>query len=402
MGDDMNNLFGNLFGSLSPTNDPLMGEYYNPKAAIMRAIGGGLQGAGAGLASGKPGAWAQGFTIGSAEGLDKYKDETVKRVGMSRMLEEADAKKQERARTEAERKRRDDFIAKLPPDQRMKAMSIPGYLEKLVEATDPAFQEVKDPADYLKVVGDSVYDTRNGQWIQSPGGGQGDLPKGYRWKQDGTGAEPIPGVTIPGTPKPYVPGSTDRTAARNAKEENTLLQQTLVNLDEATKLVGVPDTSWKPAPGQTEADRPIIPSSNSGFFSTGRAVIAENVKDGLVPDSIFGSPQQGANTLRLKQIMDAEALASMGKLLKGPTSDRDVRIMLETVNDPNASPKRKQASIDQVKRIIRAQIAANEESIIFSLEGPNAGSGTGGGDVPDGLTPEEWGALTPEEQALWR
>jgi hypothetical protein len=131
-----------------------------------------------------------------------------------------------------------------------------------------------------------------------------------------------------------------------------MLKQTLVNLDEAHTLAA---------------------DANRGYLAAGRAAVSEKLPDSVVPDSVFGSPKQGAATLRLKQIMDAEALASMGKLLKGATSDRDLKFMLETVNDPNASPKRKQDSIDQVRRLVEAQIAANEDTINFSLKGPESG-----------------------------
>jgi hypothetical protein len=296
-----------------------------------------------------------------------------------RLMEEAQLKRQEREQAETERKRREDYINTLPADVRMKTMSIPGYLDEWIAANDPDLQKPEKPklytvngalvdengnvvyeggsgplseADRYKVVGNRLYDVLEGRFVEDGNTGQGDLPKGYRWKEDGTGAEPIPGVTVPGSPKPFVPQSSDRNAARAASEENALLEQTLVNLDEASSLVK---------------------DTNSGYLAAGRAAVAENLPDGVVPDRVFGSPKGGAATLRFKQIMDAEALASMGKLLKGPTSDRDVRIMLETVNDSNASVKRKQDSIDQVKRLIKAQVAANKDTIKFSLKGPDSG-----------------------------
>ncbi len=296
-----------------------------------------------------------------------------------RLKEEADAKKQERDQAAQEHQMRETYISKLPPDQQMKARSIPGYLEKLVGATDPAF---KDHEQKLYTVGGSLVDGNGHVVYQGQGGGVGDLPKGYRWKQDGSGAEPIPGVRVSGTPKPYVPGPGDRTAIRNLSADNVALKQTLANLDEAAGLVK---------------------DANSGFLATPRAQIAENLPDGMVPDRVFGSPKQGANTMRLKQIMDAEALASMTKLLKGPTSDKDVQIMLTTVNDPNASPQRKQASINRVRSLIQAQVDENQTLISGtqdgSLYGPQGGGD--GGDVPDGVTPEEWSVMTPEERAVW-
>lgn len=298
-----------------------------------------------------------------------------------RLMEEAAAKKAERERAEAEREQRNQWLRSISdPQMRATLEANPQLIEEYVMATNPAFQKPEEPklysvggalvdangnvvyqggsdvsqTDRYKVVGNRLFDVVEQTFVDGGSGGQGDLPKGYRWKEDGTGAEPIPGVTVPGTPKPYTPSNSALNAVRTAKQENALLEQTLVNLDEASGLVN---------------------DANSGYLSAGRAAVAENLPDSIVPDRVFGSPKQGAATLRLKQIMDAEALASMGSLLKGPTSDRDVKIMLETVNDPNASPKRKQASIDRVRRTIQAQIAANEDTIEFSLKGPEAAGG---------------------------
>lgn len=382
----------NLLGMNNQQPDPyqsLLGDYYTPQQARMAWLGGTLQGVGAGLASGRPGAWAQGAALGGGEGLDNYRQRAVAGYALQQRKDEQDYQRQERDRKAAEEQAQKDAQAAWLANPENKTLFAKAYPAQYAsQYAETLFPTAPDPANRYKVVGDKIYDAVDKTWIEGGGNSwETNLPKGYRMKPDGSGAEAIPGVTVPGTPKPYVPGPGDRTAIRNAKEESAMLQQTLVNLDEASGLVGTPDTKWKPAAGQTEADRPILPNSNSGYFSTFRGKIAENVSDGFVPDSVFGSPKQGANTLRLKQIMDAEALASMGKLLKGPTSDRDVRIMLETVNDPDASPKRKQQSIDQVKRLIRAQIAANEETVEFSMNGPS-----GGGSQPvvteDGYTIE--------------
>jgi hypothetical protein len=63
-----------------------------------------------------------------------------------RLMEEAEAKKQERDAAEAERMQREEFLKTLPPDVQMKARSVPGFLEEYVKATDPAFQTAQQPA----------------------------------------------------------------------------------------------------------------------------------------------------------------------------------------------------------------------------------------------------------------
>lgn len=115
------------------------------------------------------------------------------------MLSAAEEKKRKREEEAQAKQEREAFLKTLPPDVQMKARSIPGYLDSYIEATDPALQSPVNPGDRYKAVGGNIYDVETGQWIASPNGGQGDLPKGYRWKADGSGAEPIPGVSLPGT-----------------------------------------------------------------------------------------------------------------------------------------------------------------------------------------------------------
>lgn len=55
----------------------LLGQYYDPKQAKMQWLGGTLQGLGAGLASGEPGAWAQGAIAGGGQGVDDYKRQAL-------------------------------------------------------------------------------------------------------------------------------------------------------------------------------------------------------------------------------------------------------------------------------------------------------------------------------------
>jgi len=55
----------------------LLGQYYDPKQAKMQWLGGTLQGLGAGLASGEPGAWAQGAIAGGGQGVDDYRQQAM-------------------------------------------------------------------------------------------------------------------------------------------------------------------------------------------------------------------------------------------------------------------------------------------------------------------------------------
>ena len=143
MENPLANMFGTLgsFGSLAP-EDPyqkLLGEYYDPRAAKWNTAGSLLSGLGTGLMTRD---WAKAAEV-SRQGMAGYRDNAMKRYAAAQMMQAADEKKQERARAEEERKMRESYISQLTPDQQMKARSIPGYLEKLVGATDPALQDAQ-------------------------------------------------------------------------------------------------------------------------------------------------------------------------------------------------------------------------------------------------------------------
>lgn len=82
----------NLLGLL-PQQQPnqmqtLLGEYYDPKQARMAWLGGTLQGLGAGLASGRPGAWAQGLAMGGNPALDDYRQRAAAMYGIKQRQDE--------------------------------------------------------------------------------------------------------------------------------------------------------------------------------------------------------------------------------------------------------------------------------------------------------------------------
>lgn len=66
----------------------LLGEHYNPKTSRMKWLGGSLQGLGAGLASGQPGAWAQGLAMGGGQALDEYQKEALMQYQLQQAAED--------------------------------------------------------------------------------------------------------------------------------------------------------------------------------------------------------------------------------------------------------------------------------------------------------------------------
>lgn len=92
----------NLLGMFQPQQSQmqtLLGEYYDPKAARMAWLGGALQAAGAGLASGRPGAWAEGLALGGGQGNENYRRRALVEYGIKNQQDQQ-AKADQRYQTE--------------------------------------------------------------------------------------------------------------------------------------------------------------------------------------------------------------------------------------------------------------------------------------------------------------
>lgn len=125
---------------------------------------------------------------------------TLNAQDQAMVMEQANAKRMEQEQAMQEKAKRDEFIKTLPPDQQMKAMSIPGYLEKLIGATDPALQGPQEVKRYN--VGGALVDADGNVIYQDPAQNGPKAPAGYAWTQDGN-LEPIKGG--PADPKRPLP-----------------------------------------------------------------------------------------------------------------------------------------------------------------------------------------------------
>lgn len=125
------NPFPGLLGMNNQQPDPyqsLLGGYYTPQQAKMAWLGGSLQGLGAGLASGKSGAWAQGLALGGGEGLDNYRQRAVAASALDMRKQDQEWQMQERQRQsneqQAQAEARDAWLAN-PDDEGLFAQAYP-------------------------------------------------------------------------------------------------------------------------------------------------------------------------------------------------------------------------------------------------------------------------------------
>jgi hypothetical protein len=168
-----------LLGMNNQQPDPyqsLLGGYYTPQQAKMAWLGGSLQGLGAGLASGKSGAWAQGLALGGGEGLDNYRQRAVAASALDMRKQDQDWQMQERQRQsneqQAQAEARDAWLAN-PDDEGLFAQAYPTQY-----ATQKAKSLFPDQQGGSSSWGMSVVPVRNkrtgelaaGQFNQGSGG----------------------------------------------------------------------------------------------------------------------------------------------------------------------------------------------------------------------------------------
>lgn len=144
------NPFPSLLGMNNQQPDPyqsLLGGYYTPQQAKMAWLGGTLQGIGAGLASGKSGAWAQGAALGGGESLDNYRQRAVAASALDMRKQEYDYQQQQRQEEAAARKAQEDaqgaWLAN-PDDKNLFAKAYPTqYASQYAQSLFPGQEEPK-------------------------------------------------------------------------------------------------------------------------------------------------------------------------------------------------------------------------------------------------------------------
>ena len=141
-----------LLGMNNQQPDPyqsLLGGYYTPQQAKMAWLGGSLQGLGAGLASGKSGAWAQGLALGGGEGLDNYRQRAVAASALDMRKKEYDYQQQQRQEEAAARQAEKDAQAAWlanPEDKTLFAKAYPTqYAQQYAQSLFPDPQGVSGP-----------------------------------------------------------------------------------------------------------------------------------------------------------------------------------------------------------------------------------------------------------------
>jgi len=366
----------NPFG-FAPPESPSQGQVdpaYNAGMKFIGDVGFGM------LASGERNpvaALGKSYLATRNNSIEQNKDQYAANL----MMQEADAKKQERARTEAERKRRDDFIAKLPPDQRMKAMSIPGYLEKLVEATDPAFRQPTEAKRYN--VGGALVDA-DGNVIYQGQASAGEAPPTKTIYDAESGQEQV----VQWNGSEWTP-----LGGRKAKGDNRASATQLKELWQSEDEIPAIDSTIDSLKTALDLNKKTF----TGFGAGVKGYIGTAVPGG----SMVVDEKAAKATREFGQIMSYEAIKSMSETLKGATTDRELNQFVEILANPSTPPDIRERTINRMLLLAERQKQIKTQRI-NELRGSTADQPDVSSDIPDGVTAEEWSAMSEEDRALWR
>ena len=287
----------------------------------------------------------------------------------AQMLQAADEKKRQREEEQAAKADREAFLKTLPPDVQMKARSIPGYLDSYIEATDPNLQKPTEP--HLYSVGGALVDSSGRVVYQGQEAG-GKPPVGYRFTADGN-LEAIKG----GPADPHVK------AANGAGGVTTKMRNDAISAQQSYNNLNAALEDYKKLIKQTGVS--ILPGQENDQIAQARTNLQLQLKE-LYNLGVLNGPDL---SLMENMIFDPQVswnpLNTAGKLYSaaggwGSTSIED----------------RADTSINNLQKTLKTIVDNKTKGILDAPVAPDVGG------VPEGLTPEEWAAMSDEDKALWQ
>ena len=360
----------------APVGSPSQGPVdpaYNAGMDMIGNIGMGM------LASGSRNplqAFGRSYLGAQEQAQDQNKNQYI----AAQMMQAADEKKRQREDEQAAKAEREAFLKTLPPDVQMKARSIPGYLDSYIEATDPNLQQ---PAKmgYHEINGKLVDDNGN---VVYDGGNTLKPPLGYRYTADGN-LEAVKG----GPADPHVKATAGAGGVTTKMRNDAVsVKQAYDSLDSALTsyrdlIVGTKDSSGKSLTEGTGVS--LFPGQENDQISQARTNLQLQLKE-LYNLGVLNGPDL---SLMENMIFDPQVswnpMNTAGKLYSaagGPWST--------SIEDRAAT------SIDNLKKTLKTIVDNKTKGILDAPVAPDVGG------VPDGLTPEEWSAMSEEDRALWQ
>lgn len=297
-----------------------------------------------------------------------------------RLMEEAAAKKAERERAEAEREQRNQWLRSISdPQMRATLEANPQLIEEYVMATNPAFQKPEKPT-FMEVNG-KIVNPMTGEVVFD-----GGSTSNVKWKtvtlDDGVYAidesDPTNRMKLGEAKKGDTRSSpTELKELWKSEDEIPILDNTIDSLQTALAL------NDKTFTGYTASLRGDIGTKAPGVAG------------------YVGIDQEAAKaTSEFNKIMTLEAVKAMAETLKGATTDQELARFVDILADPAADPDIRKKTIVRMLSLAE-KVRQNKVRRVEELRG-NRTPPPMVGTVPDGVTEEEWNAMTDEERAAWQ
>jgi hypothetical protein len=221
----------------------------------------------------------------------------------------------------------------------------------------------------------------DGKIYEIGGGGttinnMGNIPAGYSVEYDEQG-RPVTMAPVPGSPAAL---EADAAAAKTDMRENqaTITSDTVLN--EAGKARGL-ISGWSTGPGQwVLGNLPFTQAAELNRHVSSLKAIASSENINMMRQS---SPTGAA---------------------MGNTSDADLKLLQDKAGALDPQSSNFPEMLDDYERTLLRIVHGPEvgDAIFAQTRGAAPGAAAPIGEPPEGLSPEEWQFLTPEERALWQ
>lgn len=292
------------------------------------------------------------------------------------LMEEAAARKAEKEQADAERQKRDAFIKTLPPDVQMKAISIPGFLEDYVKATDPTFQKPEKPT-FMEVNG-KIVNPATREVIYDGGSASNSITSQIAERQ--AAAEAL-GLT-PDDPayKSYI------FTGKMPREDQAPLtagdKQAIREADDAilanTTAIEQLQSVLSGKQGETLNDR-----AGYGAFADWQSWAARNDPTGVFDDN------KGQATTDLKNVVLGQALASLKTIFGSAPTEGERQILIELQASVDKTPDERKSIIERAIKLAEKRLQFNKDRASELRGQTYYKPGGGAKTVVDGVTIEE-------------
>ena len=340
-----NNMFQNVFGTLAPETDQYA-TGYDPRMAQKAAIGGVLKGLGMGLATND---WGRAVEL-AGSGAEDYQRQQARKAQMQDLMFRAEENRRKREEEQQASQQREQFLSTLPADVQMKARSIPGFLEKYIEATDPTFQNQQEVKRYN--VGGALVDEDGNVIYQSDGAGDGISADIMQRKQ---AAESL-GLTQdhPAYQSYILTGrmpredqapltATDKKAILEA-DDAVMTNQAII--DQLNSII-TPDQS-----GKSLNDR-----AGYGVTAGAQSWAARNDPTG----GYLFDQEQGQATTDLSNIVLGQALTSLKSIFGAAPTEGERKILVDLQASVDKTPKERESIIKRAISLAQMRLAFNRK-----------------------------------------